>query len=91
MEELVAGLFQFYAYSSLQKYKKLLYLAQVLGGTVNRGSGILIYRCTQKSEDSAVARMASIVEQVIAFLDSSISELPQAIANFLYAVVAKRL
>lgn len=51
-------------------------LAQVLGGTVNRGSGILIYQCTQKSEDSAVARMAAIVEQVNAFLYSCLRDLP---------------
>jgi len=40
------------------------YLKQVLGGTLNCGSGSLEIRTTALAGDSAVARMAKLVEEV---------------------------
>ncbi len=39
-------------------------ILQVLGGTVNVGSGVLTVRCSAVAADSAVAKVATLVEQV---------------------------
>ena len=39
-------------------------ILQVLGGTVNVGSGVLTVRCSAAAADSAVAKVAMLVEQV---------------------------
>ena len=38
-------------------------ILQVLGGTVNAGSGVLTARCSAVAADSAVAKVARLVEQ----------------------------
>ena len=38
-------------------------MLQVLGDTVNAGSGMLIVRCSAVAADSAVAKVARLVEQ----------------------------
>lgn len=39
-------------------------IVQVLGGTVNVGSGVLTVRCSAVAADSAVAKVATLVELV---------------------------
>ena len=39
-------------------------ILQVLGGTVNVGSGVLTVRCSAVAADSAVAKVATLVELV---------------------------
>ena len=39
-------------------------ILQVLGGTLNVGSGVLTVRCSAVAADSAVAKVATLVEQV---------------------------
>ena len=39
-------------------------ILQVLGGTVNVGSGVLNVKCSAVAADSAVAKVATLVEQV---------------------------
>ena len=38
-------------------------MLQVLGGTVNAGSGMLTVRCSAVADDSTVAKVARLVEQ----------------------------
>ena len=40
-------------------------MLQVLGGTTNCGSGAFVYETTRVAADTAIARMAVLVEQVV--------------------------
>jgi len=39
-------------------------ILEVLGGSINVGSGVLTVRCSAVAADSAVAKVATLVEQV---------------------------